>query len=343
MKKLFICSISFLALLSCDNEVDINAPYRDITVMYGLLDPAEDTNWIRVQRGYLGTDAASASFDEPDSLYYNNAEVILRSYNDNTGEFIDSSILVEDNSIPLKPGTFTTEGHRLYRTTDPIFSDREYEVIVRKPEYGPIASGRTFIVDTIDIRVPREGSEFSRRLLWRGSSKTELYQIYMTIFYREYDLSTKQLEDKELEFYLGDKERLSNQNSFEITFTTPAFLGLIRDGLVLDPNKIRFFKKLKFVIWAADEDLITFMRLNQPSSGGISQLRPVFPDITNGIGILASRTSNALDSLSLSQSLSRDLQLDDILCAYQFATINVDGDTCICNDLPGSDNSQDCF
>ena len=74
----FTLLFSILGLYACDNEVDIAAPYKDITVLYGLLDPNEDTNWIRVERGYLGNAAASAAFYDVDSCYCYVITVMLK-------------------------------------------------------------------------------------------------------------------------------------------------------------------------------------------------------------------------------------------------------------------------
>ena len=54
-----------LAILftSCETEVDLNAPYKNTTVIFGLLDPdyngdnvisVQDTQWIKINKTFLG-------------------------------------------------------------------------------------------------------------------------------------------------------------------------------------------------------------------------------------------------------------------------------------------------
>ncbi len=338
VKKLVIYSFYLLILFSCNKQIDINAPYKDITVIYGLLDANEDTNWVRVQRGYLGKESASASFNEPDSLYYRNAKVILRSYDVNSRSLMDTTILIEDNSIMLNPGIFTTESHRVYHTTDSIYSNREYEIVVRKPEYDLVASGKTFIVEPMKLIIPNvSANNFRGRIKWSSPSRASLYQIYLSFYYTEHDTSTDQTQQKALDFYLGKKKRGFN----ELVIQSSVFFGLIRDRLNIDHNKFRFFNKIRITVWAADNHLETFINLNAPSIG-IGQIRPVFKDIENGTGIFSSRTSVNLDDIRLIDQWFTGLQTHEILCDYQFASIR-GSDTCICNNLFGSNNDLKCF
>jgi len=64
MKKYtFLFLLSLLLILSCSTEVELNAPYKSTTVVFGLLDPDAnedgitnqlDTQWIKINRTFLG-------------------------------------------------------------------------------------------------------------------------------------------------------------------------------------------------------------------------------------------------------------------------------------------------
>ncbi len=54
MKKFLFVAVIALALFSCETEVDLNAPYESKTVVFGLLDPVQDTQWIKINRTFLG-------------------------------------------------------------------------------------------------------------------------------------------------------------------------------------------------------------------------------------------------------------------------------------------------
>ena len=42
------------AFVGCKEDVELNAPYRSDTVIYGILDPVQDTQWVRINRTWLG-------------------------------------------------------------------------------------------------------------------------------------------------------------------------------------------------------------------------------------------------------------------------------------------------
>ena len=90
MKKI----ISFLAILAlclsaCKVEFSPNAPWRDVPVVYCVLDPQEDTVWARVQHAYLGEDNIYNYSQISDSNYYgkDDIEVYLLAWKGISGPF----------------------------------------------------------------------------------------------------------------------------------------------------------------------------------------------------------------------------------------------------------------
>ena len=51
-------SILFFALVvffaSCKTEVDLNAPYKNTTIIFGLLDAEQDVQFIKINKTFLG-------------------------------------------------------------------------------------------------------------------------------------------------------------------------------------------------------------------------------------------------------------------------------------------------
>jgi hypothetical protein len=47
--KMFLFSvIALVAFTRCSTDVDIYSDYKDITIVYGLLDRSDDTVWLKV-------------------------------------------------------------------------------------------------------------------------------------------------------------------------------------------------------------------------------------------------------------------------------------------------------
>lgn len=355
MKKLIGSIAAVLVLIGCDNEIDINAEYKDITVMYGLLDPKLDTNYVRIQRGYLGEEAASASYGISDSLYYDSSEidVFIREYNPNATAFNQEVRLVYDNHIPLDSGIYTTEGHHLYRVPDgfDISSSREYEVIVRRND-GTEASARTGVVGKIDIRRPLSiitARLFDGRIeFWidqettgnnpEATTKMIAYQPIIYFHYKEVDQAAGTEEFKTATIRLPLEENPFDQ--IEILYSSSQLYAALADRIEKDPSKntLRFFQGMDIEIIGASEDMMTFIELSKPSTG-VNQNRPQFEQVENGTGILSSRTFARRNDILLQQTIYDRLLETGIVCDLNFARVELGGtDTCYC-----IDNQKVCF
>lgn len=373
MKYLTIFScLAFITLFSssCDNDFNINDDWKDITVVYGLLDPAADTNWVRIQRAYLGTQAASASYDQPDSLYYQDGEIEVqlevyqRGADGSLGSPIDTYLLIEDKtSKQLDDGIYTSDGFKLYRTTEIIEEGMTYKLVVKKTNTKhPEASSTTEIVgrNYVDQNTNAQSGFrfvfpnpsvsaarfFNGRLEWYQSKLAEIYEVDVYFYYKEVNRQTGAVE------HLVQK---LDYATLEGVQTTPDATGKI--GIEGNPNDIytklasslpepkantlRFFKNFSVVIWAGGEDLAKYIDLNKPTEG-VNANKPEFPDIENGVGLFSSRTTITIDNVAMSSQMSTTYYLSSTLCNDGFAVVS-SGDTCYCQNIPGIGPEPVCF
>ena len=363
VKNLFFvfAALSTVFLSSCDNDFDINDEWKDITVLYGLLDPEADTNWVRVQRAYLGKDAASASFDNPDSLYYSEVEVTLQAYENiggAPGNPVGNEIkLTKDGtSRQEEEGTFTTEGFHLYRTTQDInYSDDNYiyKIVVKKPRTNyPDASSTTTIVEGApDFRfvapspITTTARVFNGRLEWYASTNAKIYEVDMYVNYKEINRNYTYRLDSTIKVDYGSLEGISADVSpgskLDLTESISFFYNALAASFPpLPQGHLRFIKDLEFVIWAGGEDLAKYIDLNKPTLG-VNANRPEFPDIENGIGLFSSRTNISIDRVALAPTIENSYYLSGILCDAGFANVS-SGDTCTCR-RTSTGPEQVCF
>lgn len=61
----------------------------------------------------------------------------------------------------------------------------------------------------------------------------------------------------------------------------------MKNKITIDNNVVRIIGKVELIIIVKDDILATYISLYNSSSYSISQSRPVFTNIENGIGILA--------------------------------------------------------
>ena len=110
----------------------MTAPYKEITVVYGLLNTADTVQWIRINKAFLGMGNALVMAQQPDSINYPDIlDVKLQEYEGSTLRKTFS--LLRDSSIQKEPGVFATVPNILYRTnaTDKIlFAELKYANIL---------------------------------------------------------------------------------------------------------------------------------------------------------------------------------------------------------------------
>ena len=336
--------------------MDINAEYRNLTVIYGLLDPDEDTNYIRIQRGYLGDAAASASYDRSDSLYYDSADidVVIREYNSGESNVLREAPMIFDNSIALDDGIFTGEGYGLYRVPSDftLARDKEYEVAVTRLSDGSISSARTGIVGTITLTQPRQPLnqrfydgriefDIDQDLEGRNPDATLKMTAYQTIIYFHYkevnlDAGTEEFKTEIMRLPL-EESTFDEQN---LLFGSGSLNAALAGRLSKDPSKriLRFFQDLDIRIVGASEELMTYIDLNRPATG-VNQNRPQYQQVVNGTGILSSRTQVFREDIELQSTVYDRLLVSNLTCDLNFARVELAGrDTCICDN-----NEKQCF
>ena len=106
LQKLYLCFMKkyfyfLLVLISCNNDLEINENWKDIPVIYGVLNPGSDENidnisgsgrnydhYVRVQKSFLGDGSALTYTQVSDSIYYDpdNIDVWLELLDSGTGE-----------------------------------------------------------------------------------------------------------------------------------------------------------------------------------------------------------------------------------------------------------------
>jgi hypothetical protein len=73
MKRTAITFGLAATLCGCSSELDINAPYKDITIVYGLLDSRDPIQFIKVNKAFLGEGDAYVFAQIPDSNEWGDA------------------------------------------------------------------------------------------------------------------------------------------------------------------------------------------------------------------------------------------------------------------------------
>src|SRR5688572_28610592 len=107
MKKLFFILSAFaLALFSCRNDFAVNEDWKETMVIYGLLNPGDTAQYIKINKAFLGEGNALVMAGEFDSVNYTQDEIsaVLERWNGST--WLQTIPLFKDTLIPKDTGVF---------------------------------------------------------------------------------------------------------------------------------------------------------------------------------------------------------------------------------------------
>lgn len=321
-----ITYISALAITlmvnSCSDKLNIQAPYKNITVVYGLLDQNETAHYIRVNRAYEGVGNALQIAQQFDSVYYpaNQISVYLQDYNSN-GNLVDTINLVPDSSITLPPGIFPTK-QILYRTNRALNVNDTYNLVVINKKTGLQLSGSTTLLpDVVFGNGVVSGTVYNfsfsniapSQIAWTSSVGGSIYQMTFRFYYSETTASTT--THKYIDWVFATQTAPTTEGGYPMLYdvTGDEFLDIVHSLIPFDPSVTsRTADSLSLQFTSGSYDLNTYIQLSQPSLG-IDQDPPAFSDVKNGYGIYTSRhmqiitkplASAMLDSLHFSDRTS---------------------------------------
>ena len=129
---ILICMI----LCSCETDFDVTASYKDTMVVYGLLDPTQELQSIRINKSYLGREDAVTMGANYDSIQYpvDDLEVSIYVGNDTSNRFYFTADTIEKND----DGSFATDNNIVYMLYDSedLFDDSSalynLELLIKK-------------------------------------------------------------------------------------------------------------------------------------------------------------------------------------------------------------------
>lgn len=121
MRKAFFLFMMVVctALVSCSTDIDLYADYKEVPVIYGLLDAKADTNYVKITRTFYAQGDAYQVAPNPDSSNYpGKLDVRLIEYcnGDSIHEIILDTITIHNK----EQGIFYAPDQKLYYTTEPL-------------------------------------------------------------------------------------------------------------------------------------------------------------------------------------------------------------------------------
>ncbi len=302
---------------SCNNKVDINDDYKEISIAYCLLNPAESRHYVKITKAFQTEGNVYLAAADKANSQYDPADLdikLIEFLNGNPVKSIqlDSVLITNKDS-----GVFYFPNQIVYATPEGTFlnPNSEYKLKAEIKSTGNIVEAKTKLIKDFLIVKPISltkyldfSGNYTHNVKWRSAENGKLYQLIIRYFYTDV-YPGGNTEQQYVDWVFGQQRSQTTDGgeSLEYEFLGSSFYSLLQANIPPATNGLkRYSDSLYYIFEVADEDFTIYMDVNAPSNS-IVQDRPAYTNISNGMGLLASRyhkirffeglTQKSLDSL----------------------------------------------
>jgi hypothetical protein len=307
------CWLLFSLLVACSNDIEINAPYQDIAVVYSFLDQNEPVQYIRIEKVYQNNASLSTAEGAKltDSLYFDSLEVSLTNVNTKTIYPCTKVDTISKEAASDTTGIFGNSKHFLYACKIPKNPNKEeddvYQLLIKVPKSGKIFRATTKIVKdasiearTIPLRTVPANTAFPFRFVTGKNSF--LYDLIVRYKYKEMQANdTNVFEYKHIDYYVQRSKRYTYSLSTNTeSVVSVQFIEHLKSKLKYDVSKIRRTMGIEFIAYGGSEELRDYIDLNKPNTSIVPK-NTEYTNIENGKGIFSSRNYTVQSGVALDE------------------------------------------
>lgn len=296
---------------SCKTDVDVIAPYKEIAVVYGLLDVSQPIQYVKINKVFLGKGDAYVMAQNPDSINFNpeDMNVYMEKYN---GSDLLGTITLFDTIIPgAETGSFSKQNNIIYATRELLQESLTYKLKLENKKTGYKAEASTQVINTIQLdntltRYMFVGTDNkfnnNTNIRWTSQQNGKIYALTFRFHYKEFkngnDTVLKYVDWAFTPQYTstidGGTAMVKKINGED--FYT--FLKSVKAAYFSDNTMKRIAWRGQVFVTAAGEDFQIYKDLNAPYSSNFQE-KPIYTNITNGLGIFNTRNTTYGSQLPL--------------------------------------------
>lgn len=340
--NILLIILFFFTFNSCDNELKVAADWKEVPVVFGLLDPSADYNFIRINRAFLNQEGDAISYaGVSDSIQFE--ELTVRIVEKKNGLETNTITLEKVNGdtigLAKEPGVFASTPNILYRTDYDIkatnlYDTYVYDLIIVNEKSGHIYRSSTESVGAMYLETPRLNrdkptitisDQLDRYIYFdfQEGFNAAMYDLVVRFRYKEYPISNPaNVSYDSLDWIVfSGKETYgrNGRNSQVVTILGVGFYEFIQKRIPVNKDVKREAIDMDFSFYGGGEDIFTYIQVNKPSIG-IVQKKPEFSNIENGIGVFSSVHVNRFKNILLSPEMKSRLTLSPLTESLNFVT-----------------------
>ena len=313
--------IGLISLGGCKTDFQINEPYKEKQIIYGLVG-YDDSSLVRtLPNGINVTDvyrndsilyfkigkafqnsggSAYQYASVQDSLYY--GDELIATLEEQSGGRITTYNLLRVTSIPKQSGVFAYPGQVLYRTPSgfKVKDDGSYTIKTTNTKTGLKCSANTSIIGytglakfidlSSGINIATSGTY--PITITSTAKNAKFYTVNVNIIYTEVDNGNPiDSVQKRLTWNIAQYLTTATTNGGEnlnTSFQSLDFYNFLAQNITVDPHKKRLMKAIEFELLCGGSEIYNYINVNTPALGIVQKI-PDYTNVNNGVGIFSSR------------------------------------------------------
>ena len=343
--------VSVSVFMSCETDVDLRAPYDDTPIVFGVLDQTVDTQFIKINKSFIGEGDNFKYAAVSDCTIFKNVVATVSENGGNNRVFPLKEMYVSN----IEDGIFYADSQKVYYFNTISNPDASlagsldesaiYKINISIDEGIKEVSSETDLVGdfSVDKKGIKEEMEFAevdpstgnivynelRALSWNAPAKGLLFSVTLRFYYEEHYVGGS-IEPHFIDIPLSTVESKFSGEELNVTVNGLQFYQRIANNSRIKSIDISQVEKrevirLEFLISVANAELKTYMELNEPLQG-IVQERPSFTNINGGQGVFSSRYTKIADKsrfgsdIKLSKESYNQLYQGEFTAGLKFCT-----------------------
>lgn len=304
---IFCLLLILVFVFSCNPKVDVFEEWKDITVIYGLLNQSDSIQYIRVSKSFAGYGNSYDMAKVPDSFFYkpNTLVAYMEEWlNNKLNKIIELKL---DSTIKRNEGVFSNEKNYYFYTKEPLNANATYKLFVKIKEKivfseTNLIPGHNLVItkQTTNSIVPVDNNYI--KIDFTTPKLGKIYQCYLRFFYYEVFPNDTVKKYLDMHLYKGISQTTNGNEIISFSYPSISFYENLANYIKETDNLLyRVVAKnaVQIIIYVGSQDLYAYMQSTEPTTSVVLD-KPIFTNIKNGIGIFTSRYTKygRIDSLT---------------------------------------------
>jgi hypothetical protein len=311
MKKNILIILVVLGFVACDNKLEINAPYREIPVIYGFININDTVQYLRIQKVFQNSIEVKANEASKisDSLELKNIKVQLIVVRAFTKDTINC---YKTNEISKEAGFFANDVNFIYKSD--VYNLKQYADIQSvNLNVTNTLTGNKYTamcnligdqaIESRNITIS-ENSANKFRFSYRINTSAYIIDAAIRLKYLEAPLSNPTaFVEKFYDYYVQSSDETAKYQPNSIVSFLIKSPDVLKDWRVYfdiqSKNVIRQYVGVEYVTWGASAELLDIQEISKPNISFV-QKRTDYSNIKGGaLGLFTARTINIQTAITV--------------------------------------------